>query len=100
MSTIKVDDELKNELTRIQSSQDDGSFSYNEIVWNAIRKQKLLPILIQYLYSKVSDWNPYDVLTWYYDEEKIPLDQNLVEAYAQLIVETSDLRGSNNGELE
>ena len=89
MSTIKIDDELKDELTQIQSMQQaTKTLSYNEIVWNAVRNQKLLPILLKYLYTKINDWNPYDVLKWYYDEEKTPLNQKLVEAYAQLIVET------------
>ncbi len=86
MSTIKVDEELKEELTRIQSRyQGDKSPSYNEIVKNAVKIQELTPILLQYLYSRIEDWNPYDVLSWFYDEKKTPMDKELVEAYAALI---------------
>ena len=86
MSTIKVDEELKEELTRIQSRyQSDKSPSYNDIVKNAVRIQELTPILLQYIYSRIDDWNPYDVLSWFYDENKTPMDKELVEAYAALI---------------
>ncbi len=89
MSTIKIDDELKQELTRIQSKyQSDKSPSYNEIVRNAVKTQELTPILLQYLYAKMENWNPYDVLSWFYEEKQKPMDKTLVEAYAELIMET------------
>ena len=89
MSTIKIDDELKEELTRIQSRyQRDKSPSYNEIVRNAVKTQELTPILLQYIYAKIENWNPYDVLSWFYEENQKPMDKTLVEAYAELIMET------------
>ena len=89
MSTIKVDDELKTELTRIQSRyQTEKTPSYNEIVKNAVKTQELTPILLKYIYSKITDWNPYDLLSWFYDENKTPMDTMLVEAYAELIMDT------------
>lgn len=89
MSTIKIDDELKNELTRIQSRyQSEKSLSYNDIVRNAVKTQELTPILLQYIYAKMDNWNPYDVLSWFYEEKKTPMDKTLVEAYAELIMET------------
>lgn len=89
MSTIKIDDELKQELTRIQSRyQSDKSPSYNEIVRNAVKIQELTPILLQYIFAKMENWNPYDVLSWFYEENQKPMDKTLVEAYAELIMET------------
>lgn len=88
MSTIKVDDELKEELTRIQSQhQSDKPPSYNEIVRNAVKVQTLTPILLRYIHSRIEDWNPYDVLSWFYAENKAPMDKKLVEAYAELIMD-------------
>ncbi len=89
MSTIKVDDELKNELARLQSSSGtDKPPSYNELVKKALRCQALTPLLMRYVFSRVDGWNPYDLLSWFYEVEKAPLDRGLVEAYAELIVET------------
>ncbi|TFH19251.1 hypothetical protein E4H04_00660 [Candidatus Bathyarchaeota archaeon] len=89
MSTIKVDGELKDELTRLQTlAGNDKSLSYNDIVWKAVKSQALTPILMRYIYSRIGDWNPYDLLSWFYEEMRTPLDKELVEAYAQLIVET------------
>ena len=87
MSTIKIDEELKEKLTLIQS-RTDKTPSYNEIVRNAVTIQTLTPILLKYIYSKLDDWNPYDVLSWFYEENKTPLDTELVEAYAELIMDT------------
>ena len=87
VSTIKIDDELKEELTLIQS-RTEKSPSYNEIVRNAVKIQTLTPILLKYIYSRIDDWNPYDVLSWFYDEHKTPMDTELVEAYAELIMDT------------
>ena len=98
MSTIKVDDELKEELTRLQSENqiDERIPSYNDIVWQAIRVQELMPILMRYIYAKQGAWNPYDVLSWFYEENKAPMDMGLVEAYARIIVEMEvPLRGEN-----
>ena len=86
MSTIKIDEELKEELTLIQS-RIEKSPSYNEIVRNAVKIQTLTPILLKYIYSKIDDWNPYDVLSWFYKENKTPMDTGLVEAYAELIMD-------------
>ena len=86
MSTIKIDEELKEELTLIQS-RIEKSPSYNEIVRNAVKIQTLTPILLKYIYSKIDDWNPYDVLSWFYEENKTPMDTGLVEAYAELIMD-------------
>ena len=87
MSTIKVDDELKEELTRIQSHYQSDKPSYNEIVRNAVKIQTLTPILLRYIHSRIEDWNPYDVLSWFYDEKKAPMDKELVEVYAELIMD-------------
>ena len=87
MSTIKIDDELKEELTLIQSKTE-KSPSYNDIVRNAVKIQTLTPILLKYINSKIDDWNPYDVLSWFYEINKIPMDKTLVEAYAELIMDT------------
>jgi hypothetical protein len=88
VSTIKVDDELKEELTRIQSTyQGEKSPSYNDIVRNAVKVQILTPILLHYIDSRIDDWNPYDVLSWFYEENKGPMDKELVEAYAELIMD-------------
>lgn len=85
MSTIKVDDELKMELTRIQSMYQDGSLSYNDVVWRAVRLGALAPLLIRYINSKIDNWNPYEVLSWFYEKQRGPMDKYLVEAYASLI---------------
>ena len=89
VSTIKVDDELKNELARLQSASGaDKPPSYNELVKKALMGQALTPLLMRYIYSRIDGWNPYDLLSWFYELEKIPMDRGLVEAYAELIVET------------
>ncbi|MCW4011638.1 MAG: hypothetical protein NWF07_01460 [Candidatus Bathyarchaeota archaeon] len=87
MSTIKVDDGLKDELARIQSVHRE-SLSYNDIVWNAVRSQMLAPILMRYIRARIDDWNPYDLLSWFYEVEQAPMGRELVEAYAELIEET------------
>ena len=87
MSTIKIDEELKEELTLIQS-RTEKSPSYNEVVRNAVKIQTLTPILLKYINSRIDDWNPYDVLSWFYEKNKTPMDKELVEAYAELIMET------------
>jgi hypothetical protein len=87
VSTIKIDEELKEELTLIQSKTE-KSPSYNDIVRNAVKIQTLTPILIKYINSKIDDWNPYDVLSWFYEINKTPMDKTLVEAYAELIMDT------------
>lgn len=98
MSTIKVDDWLKDELSRLQSTSmvDEKTPSYNEIVKQAIRRQALTPILMQYIYARLGDWNPYDVLSWFYEEHRAPMEEELVEAYARLIVETQRALGGEN----
>jgi hypothetical protein len=87
VSTIKVDDGLKDELSRIQSGRDQPA-SYNDVVWNAVKSQKLAPILMRYIRTRISDWNPYDLLSWFYEEEQTPMGRELVEAYAELVEET------------
>ena len=88
MSTIKVDDGLKDELARIQSVRRGESLSYNDVVWSAVRSQMLAPILMRYIGARVDDWNPYDLLSWFYEVEQAPMDRELVEAYAELVEET------------
>lgn len=88
MSTIKVDDGLKDELARIQSVRRGESLSYNDIVWNAVRSQMLAPILMRYIGARIDGWNPYDLLSWFYEVEQVPMGRELVEAYAELIEET------------
>lgn len=88
VSTIKVDDGLKDELARIQSVRRGESLSYNEIVWNAVRSQQLAPILMRYIRARMHEWNPYDLLSWYYEEERAPIGRELVDAYAELVEET------------
>ena len=88
MSTIKVDDGLKDELARIQSIRRDESLSYNDIVWNAVRSQMLAPILMRYIRARIDSWNPYDLLSWFYEIEQAPMGRELVEAYAELVEET------------
>ena len=85
VSTIKVDDGLKEELARIQSVHHEESLSYNDIVWRAVKSQELSFLLMRYIRSRVDGWNPYDLLSWYYDEEKSPLSRELTEAYALLV---------------
>ena len=100
MSTIKVDDELKDELTRLQSAtqMDEKTPSYNDIVKQAVKAQALTPMLMKYIYARLGDWNPYDLLSWFYEEHRVPMDEALVEAYARLIVETKvPLRGESDG---
>jgi hypothetical protein len=89
VSTIKVDDELKDELSRLQSAGGaEKPPSYNDLVKKALRSQALTPLLMRYIYSRIDGWNPYDLLSWFYEVEKTPMDKGLVEAYAELIVET------------
>jgi hypothetical protein len=91
VSTIKVDDWLKEELTRLQSESqmNEKTLSYNEIVKNAVKLQELAPIMMRYIYARMDSWNPYDLLSWFYEEYGIPVGEELVEVYARLIVETS-----------
>ena len=88
MSTVKVDGELKDELTRLQSSfSGDRSPSLNDVVRKAVSSQALAPLLMRYINDKIDGWNPYDLLSWYYDTMRAPMDRGLVETYAQLVVE-------------
>ena len=48
----------------------------------------LAPILMRYIGARVDDWNPYDLLSWFYEVEQAPMDRELVEAYAELVEET------------
>lgn len=95
MSTIKIDEELKNELGRLQqktSQAYEKQLSYNEIVKNAIKNQALTPILLRYIYAKIDNWNPYDIMSWFYEQNRVPIDSSLVEAYAQLVESIQRLR--------
>ncbi len=85
VSTIKVDDGLKDELARIQSVRRGESLSYNDIVWRAVKSQELSLLLMRYIRVRVDGWNPYDLLSWFYEMEKAPLNRELVEAYALLV---------------
>jgi hypothetical protein len=87
VSTIKVDDGLKDMLARIQSSRGESQ-SYNDIVWNAVHSQMLAPILMRYIEARIDGWNPYDLLSWFYETKQVPMGRELVEAYAELIEET------------
>jgi hypothetical protein len=88
VSTVKVDGELKNELTRLQSSfGGDRAPSLNDVVRRAVSSQSLAPLLMRYINARIDDWNPYDLLSWYYDEMMAPMERGLVETYAQLVVE-------------
>ncbi|MFC1804086.1 hypothetical protein ACFL0D_09020 [Thermoproteota archaeon] len=95
MSTIKIDEDLKNELGRLQqdtSMAHEKQLSYNEIVKNAIKNQALTPILMSYIYAKIDNWNPYDIMSWFYEQNRVPIDASLVEAYAQLVESVQRLR--------
>ena len=95
MSTIKIDEELKSELGRIQretSEVHEKQSSYNEIVKNAIRYQALTPVLMRYIFEKIDNWNPYDLMSWFYDQNRVPIESGLVEAYAQLVESLQHLR--------
>jgi hypothetical protein len=76
----------------------DRNLSYNEIVKIAIKLQELVPIMMRYINARLDGWNPYDLLSWFYEEYGIPVDEELVEVYARLIVESSSpLRERSNG---
>jgi hypothetical protein len=88
VSTIKIDEELKSELGRIQqesSDMHDRQLSYNEIVKSAIKYQALTPVFMRYIFEKIDNWNPYDLISWFYEQNRVPLESGLVEAYAQLV---------------
>ena len=89
VSTIKIDEGLKEELTHLQSiyHRNSGQPSYNELVKRALKIQKITPLIMRYIKAKIDDWNPYDLLSWCYAEQKSPLEKELVESYAELVEE-------------
>ncbi len=87
MSTIKIDEGVRRELTHLQQARGSPKPSFNELVWLALKRQALIPLLLRYIKDRFNSWNPYDFLTWFYQVSGSPLDPELVSVYAGMVAE-------------
>ncbi len=98
-TTIQIDkklrtvlDDVKNEISVLENER----YNYNDIVHRSLYFREVALILATYLQKIDSQFNPYDILAWYFDTFKITLDNNVLSAYNQIISQSNSTNKQSN----
>ena len=91
-TTIQIDrklrsvlDEVKNEISGLENER----FNYNDIVYRSLHFREVALILASYLQEVNTQYNPYNILAWYFDTYQKTIDSDVLSAYNQIIAESS-----------
>ena len=91
-TTIQIDrklravlDEVKNEISGLENER----YNYNDIVYRSLHFREVALILATYLQEVNAQFNPYNILAWYFDTFKKTMDNDVLAAYNQILTESS-----------
>jgi len=91
-TTIQIDkklrsvlDDIKNEISGLENER----FNYNDIVYRSLQFREVALILASYLQEVNTQYNPYNILAWYFDTFRKTIDNDVLSAYNQIIAESS-----------
>ena len=91
-TTIQIDkklrsvlDDVKNEISGLENER----FNYNDIVYRSLQFREVALILASYLHEANTQFNPYNILAWYFDTFKKTIDNDVLSAYNQIISESN-----------
>ena len=91
-TTIQIDkklrsvlDEVKNEISGLEKER----INYNDIVYRLLQFREVALILASYIKEVNTQFNPYNILAWYYDTFNKTIDSDVLSAYNQIITESS-----------
>lgn len=91
-TTIQIDkklrsvlDEVKNEISGLEKER----INYNDIVYRLLQFREVALILASYIQEVNTQFNPYNILAWYYDTFNKTIDSDVLSAYNQIITESS-----------
>ena len=91
-TTIQIDkklrsilDDIKNQISGLENER----FNYNDIVYRSLNFREVALILATYLQEVNTQFNPYNILAWYFDTFQKTIDSDVLSAYNQIIAESS-----------
>ena len=91
-TTIQIDkklrsvlDDVKNEISGLENER----FNYNDIVYRSLHFREVALILATYLQEVNTQYNPYNILAWYFDTFQKTIDSDVLSAYNQIIAKSS-----------
>jgi len=91
-TTIQIDkklrlvlDDVKNQISELENER----FNYNDIVYRSLHFREVALILATYLQEVNTQFNPYNILAWYFDTFQKTIDSDVLSAYNQIIAESN-----------
>ena len=91
-TTIQIDkklrtvlDDVKNQISGLENER----FNYNDIVYRSLHFREVALIFATYLQEVNKQFNPYNILAWYFDTFQKTIDSDVLSAYNQIIAESS-----------
>ena len=91
-TTIQIDKKLRSVLDDVKnqiSGLENERFNYNDIVYRSLHFREVALILATYLQEVNTQFNPYNILAWYFDTFQKTIDSDVLSAYNQIIAESS-----------
>ena len=91
-TTIQIDKKLRSVLDDVKnqiSGLENERFNYNDIVYRSLHFREVALILATYLQEVNPQFNPYNILAWYFDTFQKTIDSDVLSAYNQIIAESS-----------
>jgi len=91
-TTIQIDKKLRSVLDDVKnqiSGLENERFNYNDIVYRSLNFREVALILATYLQEGNTQFNPYNILAWYFDTFQKTIDSDVLSAYNQIIAESS-----------
>ena len=91
-TTIQIDRKLRSVLDQVKteiSGLENERFNYNDIVYRSLHFREVALILASYLREVDNQYNPYNILAWYYDTYQKTIESDVLSAYNQIIAESS-----------
>jgi hypothetical protein len=91
-TTIQIDKKLRSVLDDVKnqiSGLENERFNYNDIVYRSLHFREVALILATYLQEVNTQFNPYNILAWYFDTFQKTIDSDVLSAYNQIISESS-----------
>ncbi len=87
-TTIQIDKKLRSVLDDVKnqiSGLENERFNYNDIVYRSLHFREVALILATYLQEVNTQFNPYNILAWYFDTFQKTIDSDVLSAYNQII---------------
>ena len=91
-TTIQIDKKLRSVLDEVKkeiSGLEKERINYNDIVYRLLQFREVALILASYIQEVNTQFNPYNILAWYYDTFNKTIDSDVLSAYNQIITESS-----------